>query len=724
VGKKNVNSEPIVHKREWGKVSSISQAIYRAKIWDYAIVRFIAMILMAIFAVWAVTMPLDGTEQLLFGIGMFLCGLYLRRYLGTYITLALVALSVIASTRYLYWRATETINTATYIDMALSLGLLASESYAWFVLLLGYFQTAWPLKRRPISMPENQDSWPTVDVLIPTYNEPLSVVRLTILAAKQLDWPAHKFKVYLLDDGKRDDFKNFAAVAGVNYITRDNNKHAKAGNLNNALKQISGEYVVIFDCDHIPTSNFLKTSMGGFMVDPKLALVQTPHHFLSPDPFERNLSVFRKVPNEGELFYGLVQDGNDLWNSAFFCGSCAILKREALDSVGGIATETVTEDAHTSLKMHRKGYTSAYIQVTLAAGLATETMSAHVKQRMRWARGMVQIFRTDCPLLGSGLTIAQRLNYTNAIFHFLYGFPRLFFLLSPLAFLFFDNYIINAPAGVIAAYALPHLFMSFMTNSRVQGEHRLSFWNEAYETALAWFIFWPTLFAFINPKSGSFNVTAKGGFIKEDFFDWKIGLPYIVLLVLNFSGLVLGIGKLIWWNSFEWGTVLINLIWTSYNLMMIAAATAVVMEKKQIRKSWRIESAIPAEVISPEGKTIVCHTQDYSDGGICLILTSDEMKLFEGVKQTQFVLFKGETRYTFPALVAGIFGNKLALQFDSFTLKQEEAFIGATLARAGAWDNWMKHSDEIDHPLTGLKQIATFSLLGIARVYAAVKKGL
>jgi len=620
VGKKSVNSVPVIQKRQWGKVSQLAERIHKSHIWDYTIVRVLAMLLMAIFAVWAVIMPLDGDEQLVFGVGMLFCGLYLRRYLGTYITLGLVALSAIASTRYLYWRATDTINTATYIDMFLSVGLLVAESYAWMVLILGYFQTTWPLRRQPLAMPEDQATWPTVDVLIPTYNEPLSVVRLTVLAAKLLDWPAGKFNVYLLDDGRRDEFKQFAETVGVKYITRDNNEHAKAGNLNNALKQISGEYVAIFDCDHIPTRNFLKTSMGGFMVDPKLALVQTPHHFLSPDPFERNLGVFRKVPNEGGLFYGLVQSGNDLWNSAFFCGSCAVLRRSALDDVGGIAVETVTEDAHTSLKMHRKGYTSAYISEVLAAGLATETMSAHVKQRMRWARGMVQIFRTDCPLLGRGLTLGQRLNYTNAIFHFLYGFPRLFFLLSPLAFLFFDNYIINAPAGVIAAYALPHLAMAFITNSRVQGEHRLSFWNEAYETALAWFIFWPTLFAFISPKHGKFNVTAKGGSIESDFFDWKIAIPYVVLTILNFCGLVLGILKMVWWNSFEWDTVLINLIWTSYNLMMLAAATAVVWEKRQIRKSWRIESSLPAEAILPDGKVIACHTHDYSDGGICLVL--------------------------------------------------------------------------------------------------------
>ena len=129
-------------------------------------------------------------------------------------------------------------------------------------------------------------------------------------------------------------------------------------------------------------------TLGWFYKDPKLAMLQTPHHFFSPDPFERNLDTFGNVPNEGELFYGLVQDGNDFWNATFFCGSCAVLRREMLVEVGGVAVETVTEDAHTALKLHRKGWNTAYIGIPQAAGLATESLSAHVGQRIRWARGM------------------------------------------------------------------------------------------------------------------------------------------------------------------------------------------------------------------------------------------------------------------------------------------------------------------------------------------------
>jgi len=171
-----------------------------------------------------------------------------------------------------------------------------------------------------------------------------------VLTAVSLDWPADRLHIFVLDDGRRKEFQDFCSELGVGYIARSNNESAKAGNLNAALELTSSEYVAVFDCDHIPTRSFLQVCIGWFLKDPKLAMLQTPHYFFSADPFEKNLHTFRAVPNEGELFYGLVQDGNDLWNAAFFCGSCAVLRRSQLEEVGGIATETVTEDAHTALR--------------------------------------------------------------------------------------------------------------------------------------------------------------------------------------------------------------------------------------------------------------------------------------------------------------------------------------------------------------------------------------
>lgn len=384
--------------------------------------RFIIGIIVTfslILALICVTQPFNPLAQFIFLILLWGVALIVRRMPGRFSALMLIVLSLTVSCRYIWWRYTSTLNWDDPVSLVCGLILLFAETYAWIVLVLGYFQVVWPLNRQPVPLPKDMSQWPSVDIFVPTYNEDLHVVKNTIYASLGIDWPKDKLNIWILDDGGREEFRQFAQIVGVKYIARTTHEHAKAGNINNALKYAKGEFVSIFDCDHVPTRSFLQMTMGWFLKDKKLAMMQTPHHFFSPDPFERNLGRFRKTPNEGTLFYGLVQDGNDMWDATFFCGSCAVIRRKPLDEIGGIAVETVTEDAHTSLRLHRRGYTSAYMRIPQAAGLATESLSAHIGQRIRWARGMVQIFRLDNPLTGKGLKFAQRLCYVNAMFHFL-----------------------------------------------------------------------------------------------------------------------------------------------------------------------------------------------------------------------------------------------------------------------------------------------------------------
>jgi cellulose synthase (UDP-forming) len=451
-------------------------------------------------------LPLTWPQQAVLGLLTLLMALALARSSDSYlVTLTLMVMSLFCTFRYGYWRISGTVhffrdpgNHWGALDAFFILSLILAEVYAFFILFLGYFQTIWPLRRAPVALPDNAEEWPHIDVLIPTYNEPLDVVRYTALGALNMDWPADKMHIYILDDGRRKEFEQFAFEAGIGYKIRADNKHAKAGNINTALKTMDSPYVAIFDCDHVPTRSFLQMTMGWFLRDSKLAMLQTPHHFYSPDPFERNLGQFRVIPNEGELFYGIVQDGNDFWNATFFCGSCAVLRRTALDEIGGIAVETVTEDAHTSLRMQMNGWGTAYINIPQAAGLATERLSAHVGQRIRWARGMIQILRIDNPLFAPGLKFAQRLCYFNAMCHFLYAVPRLIFLTAPLIFLLLSHTNVPGYWAAILAYALPHLTLSNVTNSRIQGEHRHSWWNEVYETVLAPYILLTTMMALMS----------------------------------------------------------------------------------------------------------------------------------------------------------------------------------------------------------------------------------
>ncbi|MFP1722644.1 UDP-forming cellulose synthase catalytic subunit [Lonsdalea quercina] len=688
--------------------------VSRLPLWLRRLTLIGCAILVGLLGLLCISQPFDIATQFIFVLLLWGMAMVVRRLPGRLPTIMLIMLSLTVSCRYLWWRYSSTLNWDDPVSLVFGLLLVVAETYAWGVLVLGYFQTLWPLHRQPVALPDDPGVWPTVDLLIPTYNEPLSVVKPTLYAALGIDWPQDKLTIYVLDDGDRPEFREFADSIGVRYIARTTHEHAKAGNINHALRTAcNSEYVTIFDCDHVPARSFLQMTMGWFLKDPKMAMLQTPHHFFSPDPFERNLGRFRRTPNEGTLFYGLVQDGNDVWDATFFCGSCAIIRRSALDEIGGIAVETVTEDAHTSLRLHRLGYSSAYIRIPQAAGLATESLSAHIGQRIRWARGMVQIFRLDNPLMGKGLTFMQRLCYANAMLHFLSGIPRLIFLLAPLAFLLCHAYIIFAPALAIAIYVLPHMLHTSLTNSRIQGRYRHSFWSEVYETVLAWYIARPTTVALFNPNKGTFNVTAKGGLVPQKHLDWVITRPYVMLVLLNLAGLVMGFWRLYCGPQHEVLTVVISLIWVLYNMVILGGAVSVAVEARQLRESHRVDINMPAALARENGHMLPCTLRDYSDGGVGVELR-EELAL-RAKEKVFLILQRDGQEFYFPCYVQRTLGRAAGIRLHNLTTEQQVDFIQCTFARADTWALWQDSFPQ-DKPLHSLADITVLGFKGYLRL--------
>src|SRR5579863_311167 len=689
------------------------------------LIRFAFLGAIAVTFYFFAVLPLTWPQQAVCGLLTLLMALALARSSDSYlVTLTLMSMSMFCTFRYGYWRLMQTVhffqdpsNHWGVLDAFFILSLIAAEAYAFCILFLGYFQTIWPLRRAPVALPENTDEWPHVDVLIPTYNEPLDVVRYTALGALNIDWPADKLHVYILDDGRRKEFEQFAFEAGLGYRIRNDNKHAKAGNINTALKSMTAPYVTIFDCDHVPTRSFLQMTMGWFLRDRNLAMLQTPHHFYSPDPFERNLGQFHVIPNENELFYGIVQDGNDFWNATFFCGSCAVLRREALDEIGGIAVETVTEDAHTSLRMQMRGWNTAYINIPQAAGLATERLSAHVGQRIRWARGMIQILRTDNPLLAPGLKFPQRLCYFNAMSHFLYAVPRLIFLSAPLIYLLLSHTNVPGYWAAILAYALPHLTLSNITNSRIQGEHRHSFWNEIYETVLSPYILLPTMMALVNPKLGKFNVTAKGGVVKRTFFDTRIAQPFLILLIFNLAGILIAIPRFFIWDRDRPGTVVMNVIWCFFNVVILGVTTAVAREMKQLRTTVRIALVTPVMAKLANGQLVAGETIDMSSGGTSIRFGEALDLEPQSTVKLVFPLPGGANELG--ANVVSSEGSVLRVKFRDLTIQEPEVLTMVLYSRADSWLGWGE-ARESDNVLRSLQRIFQISMHGLVSTFRSL----
>jgi cellulose synthase (UDP-forming) len=631
-----------------------------------------------------------------------------------YLHLLLLTLSILTTLRYLYYRASYTINLSGPLDSIFSLLLIAAELYGVGTLFLAYFQTLKTRERKPIDISDiPSDQWFTVDVYIPTYNEDVEIVRKTALAALALDYPTEKKRVYILDDGRaekyrqrREQIRDMCDELGCILLTRDNNDHAKAGNINTALHKTTGDLVLILDCDHIPMRCFLKETVG-FFYDQKVALVQTPHWFYNPDPFERNLLTNGRVPVGNELFYKVLQKGNDYWNAAFFCGSAAVIRRDYVLNIGGIATETVTEDCHTSLRLHSLGYKSVYYDKIMVAGLAPETFSSYVGQQVRWARGMAQILRLENPLFNRKLRLSfsQRLCYFSATSHFFFGFPRLMYAIAPTCFLLFGINPVKGLGIETLAYALPHIILSMQTNHIPYKHVRFSFWNEIYEFAMSFQAGIVTILALINPKLGSFNVTSKGQVVTERRFDLD-SIRYLVILGSITTVSLLAVPFWLVISPLETQAVIINALWCCFNILLVMAACLVALEQPQLRRAHRLPRQLKA-VIHSDGKYWVGKTVNVSETGAQILL--DLWPNIPDEVRVELIGDNGASVLLDARIVRGLATNKLeallSVDFIDPSRTQRDDLTLVIYSDVNEW--YSQHRRETDQPLTSLRFIAT-----------------
>jgi cellulose synthase (UDP-forming) len=372
---------------------------------------------------------------------------------------ALVAGVALVAATYLRWRLTATIPwDASWPALGFALACLGVELFGLFDAAILY---AALLRRRDRSAEADAGEarlaarppaqWPAVDVIIATYNEPPEVLEKTILGALALDWP--NLNVWVADDGRRAWLRDYCLSRGAGYITRPDNSHAKAGNINHALQQTSAPFVAVFDADFVPQRRFLKRGMG-FFDDARIGIVQVPHSFYNHDPLQQNLALQGALPDDQRFFFEAIMPGRDGWDAAFCCGSNSITRRAALDSIGGaLPAGSITEDMLLSLALLQRGYVTRYLNEPLAFGLAPESLDAFFVQRARWAQGAMQIlFLTSGPL-GPGHALRHRIFFLPTAW-LSQCLLLLTSLVAPLVFLFLD---VPPLVGVTPQSAMFHL---------------------------------------------------------------------------------------------------------------------------------------------------------------------------------------------------------------------------------------------------------------------------
>jgi cellulose synthase (UDP-forming) len=629
----------------------------------------------------------------------------------------IVVLAAALGLNYIIWRWLVSVNWA---DWWIAVPLVIAETYSLIDSLLFGF-TVWRLHRR--TDPPPAPAGLTVDVFITTYNEPLELVMATAEAAKRIRYP---HTTWLLDDGSRPEFERAAQELGIRHLTRaaawtNKPRHAKAGNLSNALMATDGEFLLILDADQVPDPDILDRTLGYF-ADEAMAIVQTPQYFVNVPPGD-------PYGSQAPLFYGPIQQGKDGWNAAYFCGSNAVLRREALMRLGvtgyaqaveekvvrtirtagkvvrrarrharssdarvlneldaidaavkaakddlrngralgeitytfqnrvdaaarsvvradleamradladldldhaltpdeagqavlddqaldqlahrdwsplsaiesvrllthamnvdrddeaqpllPIATNSVTEDMATCMRVHAAGWRTAYHHEVLAHGLAPLDLPSMLTQRLRWAQGTIQVMLSENPLFKKGLTVPQRLMYWATMWSYFSGFAAIAYFLAPAFYLIFGVMPVKAFSWDFFSRLIPFLLINqilFLVVARGTPTWR----GQQYSLAL--FPVWirACITAFRNVCFGTplgFAVTPKTAPSGRERPQWHLVRWQLAVMVILVVASIIG-GFQLHRGAVSVLGVTVNLIWVLFDLAILSVSVRAVL---------------------------------------------------------------------------------------------------------------------------------------------------
>ena len=444
---------------------------------------------------------LSGPKPKLVALWVILCAasLVLGRYILWRLTGPLPLPGTGTGELVFYW-ALLAIEIAVWIDTAILFAMLSRPRDNSIVADLG--ETTLRSKA--------SHELPTVDIFIATYNEDFDVLEKTILGAIGVEWPEDRRTVFVLDDGKRDWLAKYCASKGVTYLTRPDNSHAKAGNINAAIARTSGDFFMILDADFIPQKSFLYRAMGLFQ-DKKVGIVQIPHSFYNADPMQSNLGLRNVMPDDQRFFFDTIMAGRDGWGTAFCCGSNSITRRTAIESIGNaLPTGSITEDMLLTLAMFRKGYVTRYLNERLAIGLAPESLDAMYIQRSRWARGAMQIMFLKQGPFGPGLKLRQRIMFIP-LHWIVQPFMTMATLMTPMICLWTGwSPLPTASLSQILSFQIPALFAVLLSLRLIAPTSFFSLAATVHGALQVPRILPTVITTLIKPHGHAFKVTPKG----------------------------------------------------------------------------------------------------------------------------------------------------------------------------------------------------------------------
>lgn len=561
-------------------------------------------------------------------------------------------LMTVTSIIYILWRLFFTIPTETgIVSLVAGICLFVAEFISMLEAVIHY--VCMSQDKKPQFPVIAKEDYPAVDVLIATHSEGTDLLFKTVNGCLHMDYPdKSKVHIYLCDDGNRQEVAKLARDMGVGYFPLADNKHAKAGNLNNALSKTNSPLIVTLDSDMIPRSSFLMETVPYFSlpemildngtwrkrteeeIDPdyKIGFVQTPQSFYNPDLFQFNFFAERNIPNEQDYFFREVNVGRNSSNSAIYAGSNTVISRRALEEVGLIRINTITEDFATGIDIQTKGYTCFAINKVLASGLAPEDFPNLLKQRQRWGRGCVQVIRSF-KFLFCKMPIRAKLSYFSCLLYWWTFLRRIIYILSPILFSVFGVLIVKTNIQGILFIWLPSYLIYNYSLRLLSGKTRDQKWSNIVDTILCPYMIVPILAETLGLRMKKFVVTSKE---KKTSRSAKIifGVPHIILLAANMVGIYFSIRHMILDKSF---LGLVVLFWLCMNAYFLTMAVFFLLGRINYRNSERFSAEVPVSFYVGTRK---CSGMTYDISEYGLSFMTDFPEFINGV--TTFELQDGK----------------------------------------------------------------------------------
>lgn len=534
----------------------------------------------------------------------------------------MVGFGLLLLLRYFHWRVTSTLPPVGWTaDFAAGSIFLVAETASLSAAILASIFLCRTRNRSPEV--EANKTWlanlepPLVDVLICTYNEEEAILERTIIGATGMNYG--NYRVWVLDDGRRPWLEELSKRLGCHYLTRPDNSHAKAGNINHALAHLATlpnppMFISILDADFVPLPDFLPRALCLFR-DPGVGLVQTPQHFINPDPIQTNLAAAHVWPDEQRFFFDVVLASKDAWGAAFCCGTSSVIRFAPLMAIGGFPTDSVTEDYLLTLRLKETGFTTAYLNEPLTLGLAPEGLKEYITQRGRWCLGFMQITRGRSGPFSrrSSLTFIDRLSLVDTFLNWTAVYiAKLLGLLVPVGYLLFGIHTVDADLYDLLGYFLPFFLWHSVTMSWISRGRSLVFMTDVSQFIAAPAILKAVFTGLLRPRNQKFKVTAKGGDRGQRFIEWPLVKIYGSIILLTLAGLVYAFAIHVRGDSLTSGGL--AFAWSWYNLVVLIIVCFVCIEQPRRRKAERF-AADEAVMLECAGQSLILRLTDISITG-------------------------------------------------------------------------------------------------------------